>query len=277
RGDAAGLLKALEALAQRSSAWPAAAQERFTNVRELARTNPAAATTAVVFLKNVLIREAEYRSALAAVTTPRAEAGEPLLPLVTLPTPVPRPAPADEQLAFTVDTQPALSLSGAGWAGAVWLTGDRPPTIAAAGPGELHLATGAAVPRAPSPSALSSDGVVFADLNYDFRADLVRAGSGGLEIFRQADNGTFSAVTAQSKLPGDVTTASLYGVWPADIDTDGDLDLVVARQAGAPVVLRNNGDDTFVLHSPFGAVSRLPGVAWADLDGEGVPDAALLD
>jgi hypothetical protein len=111
RGDAAGLLKALEALAQRSSAWPAAAQERFTNVRELARTNPAAATTAVIFLKNVLIREPEYRSALAAVTTPRAEAGEPLLRLVTLPNPEPRPAPADEQLAFTVDTQPALSLN----------------------------------------------------------------------------------------------------------------------------------------------------------------------
>ena len=276
RGDGSGLQRALDALAQRSSAWPPAAQERFTNVRELGRTNAAAATTSVIFLKNVLIREPEYRSAFAAVTTPRAEAGEPLLRLITLANPEPQPAPADEQLAFTVDTEPALSLSGAGWAGAVWLTGDRPPTIAAASPGELRLATGPAVPRA-SASALGSDGVVFADLNYDFRADLVRAGSGGLEIFRQAENGTFSPVTPQSKLPGDVTATSLYGVWAADIDADGDLDLVVARQDGAPAVLRNNGDDTFAVQAPFGGVSRLRGFAWADLDGEGVPDAALLD
>jgi len=75
RGDGSGLQRALDALAQRSSAWPPAAQERFTNVRELGRTNAAAATTSVIFLKNVLIREPEYRSAFAAVTTPRAAAG----------------------------------------------------------------------------------------------------------------------------------------------------------------------------------------------------------
>ena len=42
-------------------------------------------------------------------------------------------------------------------------------------------------------------------------------------------------------------------------------------------VLRNNSDGTFAAQSPFGALSRVRGFAWADLDGEGVPDAALLD
>ncbi len=84
-------------------------------------------------------------------------------------------------------------------------------------------------------------------------------------------------MTAAAKLPADVERAPMHGVWPADVDTDGDLDLVVARRDGPPVVLRNNGDDTFAVQSPFGAVSRLRGFAWADLDGEGVPDAALLD
>ena len=46
---------------------------------------------------------------------------------------------------------------------------------------------------------------------------------------------------------------------------------------GAVRVLRNNGDGTFAVQSPFGALSRVRGFAWADLDGEGVPDAALLD
>ena len=42
-------------------------------------------------------------------------------------------------------------------------------------------------------------------------------------------------------------------------------------------MLRNNGDSTFSAQSQFGAVPRLRGFVWADLDGEGVPDAALVD
>ena len=275
RGDAAGLQKALDSLAPQSASWPPPAQERFANVREQARTGPAGATTSVIFLKNVLIREPEYRAALAAVSAPRAEAGEPLLRLITLPNPEPRPAPADGGLIFTADAPPAVTSSGTSWAGALWLTGDAPPVLAAAGPSELRLANGTTVPRT-SPFGPGPDGVALADLNDDFRTDLVLAG-GGLQIFRQMDNGTFSVVTAQSKLPAEVLSAPLYGVWPADIDTDGDLDLVVARTGGAPAVLRNNGDGTFAVQLSFGTTSRVRGFAWADLDGEGVPDAALLD
>ena len=43
-------------------------------------------------------------------------------------------------------------------------------------------------------------------------------------------------------------------------------------------VLRNNGDGSFVMQSPFsGSSAPLRGFAWADVDGDGVPDAALLD
>src|SRR4030095_7601932 len=62
----------------------------------------------------------------------------------------------------------------------------------------------------------------------------------------------------------------------ADIDTDGDLDLVVAPTNGSPVVLRNNGDRTFAKQPPFASVSDVRGFVWADLDGEGVPDATFL-
>lgn len=274
RGDAAALQAALDSLARQSASWPPRAQERFASVREQARVGPAQATTPVIFLKNVLIREPEYRAALAAVSTPRAEAGEPLLRLITLPNPEPRPAPADDQLAFTTDAAPAVASAGAAWAGAVWLTGDGPPVLAAAGPKELRLANGTVTPTSPSGPGL--DGVAPADLNYDFRTDLVIAGE-RLQILRQMDNGTFSAVTAASKLPSDLLNAPVHGVWAADVDTDGDLDLVAARTNGGPVVLRNNGDGTFAVQTPFGNAARLRGFAWADFDGEGVPDAALLD
>ena len=71
--------------------------------------------------------------------------------------------------------------------------------------------------------------------------------------------------------------APAAGVWPADIDTDGDLDLVLAPRDGHPIVLRNNGDGTFTPRDLFPSVSRARGFAWADFDGEGVPDAAFLD
>ena len=114
-------------------------------------------------------------------------------------------------------------------------------------------------------------------LNYDFRTDLALAGAGGLCLLRQNDAGRFADVTALAKLPATLVRAPASGVWPADIDTDGDLDLVLAPRDGHPVVLRNNGDGTFTPRDPFAAVTRARGFAWADLDGEGVPDAAFVD
>ncbi len=116
-----------------------------------------------------------------------------------------------------------------------------------------------------------------ADLNYDFRMDLALAGAGGLCLLRQSDAGRFADVTGSAKLPPALLLAPCYGVWPADIDTDGDLDLVVAPRDGHPLVLRNNGDGTFTSRDLFAGVTRARGFAWADLDGEGVPDAAFLD
>ena len=279
RGDAAALSAAIDALAQTSSSWPADAQARLSAVRQASQGNAAAATTPVIFLKNVLIREPAYRMALTAVSTPRSEVGEPLVRLITLRNPDPQPAPADERLALSVEPSPTLPVAGATWAGAVWLTGDGRPTLLAASARSFRLGGGNAVPfpgTAPFADA-GPDTIAAADLDYDFRTDLVLAGSGGLQILRQRDQGTFAAVTADARLPVDVTSAPLHGVWPADVDTDGDLDLVVAPRDGAVSVLRNNGDNTFVSQSPFGNVARVRGFAWADLDGEGVPDAALLD
>jgi len=72
RGDTAALATALDALAARSSSWSPDARNQLTAVRDLARDNSRAATTSIIFLKNVLIRDPEYRAALAAVSTPRS-------------------------------------------------------------------------------------------------------------------------------------------------------------------------------------------------------------
>ena len=279
RGDSAALQKALGGLTRRAGAWPADAMGRLQAARDAATRNATSAATPLIFLKNVLIRAPEYRAAYAAVTTPRSEIGEPLLGFVVLKNPDPQPAAADDQLRFVADPLPAVASAGATWAGAVWLTGVGPPTIAVAGAREVRL--GSAV-TLPFPGGASSTppgpfGVVAADLNYDFRTDLILAGAGGLKIYRQNAQGGFTDVTAAAKLPADLTGGALYGAWVADFDTEGDLDVIVARQDGPPVLLRNNGDGTFLSQSPFPGVSRVRGFVWADVDGEGVPDATLLD
>ena len=212
------------------------------------------------------------------MNTPRAEVGEPLVRFISLPNPAPQPAPADERMTFTVQLPAALSGGGASWSGALWLNGEGRPALLSAGSQGLRFDNATPMTETPAtPFAdLGADAVAAADLNYDFRTDLVVASGSGLQIFRQTDKG-FTAVTSASRLPADVTNAPLAGVWAADIDTDGDLDLVVALRDAPPRALRNNGDGTFAVQSPFSTTARARGFAWADFDGEGVPDAALLD
>ena len=281
RGDQAALAAGLASLAAASRTWSPDAQGQLAAVTA-ASANPRAAATPITFLKNVLLREPAYRSALADVSTPLAEVGRPVMRFLRLKNPEPQPAPPDQGLAFTAANL-AGAPPGASWIGAVSLDGTGNPVVATAGPAGVRLpgaprdvscrAAGAGAPGA-GPAA---DGVAAADLNYDFRVDLALAGPAGLCLLRQDGAGRFADVTSASTLPAALLGAPAFGVWPADVDTDGDLDLVLAPRDGHPMVIRNNGDGTFTPQDPFPSVARARGFVWADLDGEGVPDAAFLD
>ena len=62
-----------------------------------------------------------------------------------------------------------------------------------------------------------------------------------------------------------------------DIEADGDLDIVLGTASGLPTVLRNNGDGTFTPIHPFAGISGIRQFVWADLNGDGNPDASLID
>ena len=277
RGDQAAVQRALEPLTQASATWGPEARGQLKALGAALQGNPRAAAIRVAFLKNVLLREPPYRRDLAEVTTPLAEVGQPLTGFVVLKNPDPQPAAPDDALTFTAENLPE-SRPGASWIGTVSLTGDGNPVAASAGTFGLHVSGVSGDLRCPAMTAPPSpDAVAVADLNYDFRSDLAFAGAGGLCLLRQSDAGRFTDVTARAKLPAALVRTPAYGVWAADIDTDGDLDLVLATRDGGPVVLRNNGDGTFTPRDLFQGVARVRGFAWADLDGEGVPDAAFLD
>lgn len=281
RGDATGLTTAIAPLAGQSASWSPETREQLNAVQSAARANARSAAVPVAFLKNLLLREAGYRSALADVSTPLAEVGRPLTAFLRLKNPDPEPAAADAGLTFTIEPLNEGPATGS-WIGGVSLNGEGNPVIGVADAQGLHVPglSGAVTCRAgvtlPSARPLP-DAVAVADLNYDFRTDFAVAGPGGLCVLQQGDSGRLIDVTTTAKLPDGVLRAAAVGVWAADIDTDGDLDLVVASRDAHPLVLRNNGDGTFEARDLFPQVTRARGFAWADLDGDGVPDASFLD
>ena len=142
----------------------------------------------------------------------------------------------------------------------------------------MKLSSGASFPFPGETSdVLLPESVLQVDFNYDFKTDLVLAGASGVRFMRQDAPNKFTDVTAATKLPKSVTNVTYTGAWAADIEADGDLDIVMGTKDGAPKVLRNNGDDTFKEIEPFAGISGLRGFAWADFDGDGNADAAIID
>ena len=275
RGDAELFGRLMTGFEKDSAAWPPEAQEQLKAVRAAAASgNARAAAPRVQFLRNVLVRLPEYRQSRLAVEDPPETLSEPFTRFITLESPSPKPAPPDEALTYNVESPGNVGEGPWASAGAVSLTGEGSPALVFAGPQGVQLSGGV---RLPFTGAASPAGVAALDYNYDFKTDLALAGDGGFRLFRQESPTAFTDVTLQTKLPAGFADAPYAGVWAADIEADGDLDLVLAPKEGAPAVLRNNGDGSFAVQNPFAGVAALRDFAWADLDGDGDPDAALLD
>jgi Tfp pilus assembly protein PilF len=118
--------------------------------------------------------------------------------------------------------------------------------------------------RGPGAGALSLD------WNHDFLPDLVTTGD-GVRLLLQGPEGTFADRTPTGP------RLDAFAAWAADVEMDGDLDLVVGLRDGDPIVLRNNGDGTWRSISPFPGVGGARGFGWADLDQDADPDAVFLD
>lgn len=280
--DAAALARALdavqagvprsasEATALLRSVQPAAAAGDFTR----AATQIDAVQTAVEPLP-------DFQANQAAVAVSASKSNVLLTRFLRLPVPSAQPAPPDTTLAFAAKwlTAPAGPWA---WLRSAWLSDEAPLGVLAVNArtiwvsrdpqtSESHPFPGAASGEAPLPSAVAA-----LDYDYDFRVDLALAGAGGLRLLHQSADGSFTDATAAA-LPAAAARGAYTGVWAADLDMDGDLDLVLARAEGPPLLLSNRADGTFEQRPGFEGVSRLRDFAWADLDADGDPDAVLLD
>jgi tetratricopeptide (TPR) repeat protein len=284
RGDAETLKSVVAKIRARSSAWPSEVQQQVAAVSKASNTGDLnTAATSTTFLRNVFLRLPEYRRDLAAIKPPPGEEAVPFTRFLRLESPVFATAPADTALNFSPEP---IANTGPGpwnWIGAVSLSGAGAPVVATANAREVRLTTGASFPFPGGSFATppSLGGILPVDFSYDFKTDLVLVGASGVRLMRQDDPKTFTDVTSETKLSIAILGASYSSAWAADIEADGDLDIVLGTPQGItnrlPLVLRNNGDGTFVDIHPFREVPGLMGFAWADFDGDGDPDAALID
>jgi tetratricopeptide (TPR) repeat protein len=278
-GDNEELRRTVDKIAARSADWPPEVQQHLNAVRTaVSSSDSQAAATRIAFLRNVMVRVAEYRRDLSVIKPPPGEEAQPFTQFLELESPTSAPAPPDTQISFSPQAISNVPAGAWKWIGAISFTGEGAPTIVVANAKELRVGSNKfPFPGGPSASAPGPEGVVGLDFNYDFKTDLVLAGAGGVRLLRQDSVSKFSDVTAETKLPASVVNGSFTGASAADVDADGDLDVVISAERGLPTVLRNNGDGSFVEIHPFPGISGLLGFVWADIDGDGDPDAAMID
>jgi Tfp pilus assembly protein PilF len=279
RGDTATLRSAVARIAAQSGAWPAMVQQRLAELQSAAASAPATAAIRSIFLRNVLMQVPSFRQSLAVIKAQPGEEAQPFLDFARLPSPRSRPAAPDTAMRFVAETLTDQQGQKWDWIGAVSLNDAQPPVLLTANAKTVSLMGGPAFvfPGGAHGTAPGPESVLPVDFNYDFKTDLVLAGAGGVRFMRQDSPQKFTDVSAQTNLPSAILNGDYTGAWAVDIEADGDLDIVLGSQSGAPTVLRNNGDGTFTPIHPFAGISGMQQFVWADLDGDGNPDASLID
>jgi tetratricopeptide (TPR) repeat protein len=253
-GDAQALGQTLDQLADRASSWPDGVRSAFQNLQDAA-TSPSQAASEIPFLKNALKRVPAYQTDRAAVEPPSLKnRASVVTQLLRMTPPDPRPASADRGLAFHPDT--LASTEGWAWLGPVTMAEGVPPDVMMTNGETIRIESQFGqrwtmpFPGGPADQVPTGSAIAAFDMNYDFRMDVAAVGPGGVQLYRQQRDTSFQDVTS-SAVPDEVRTEAYEGVWSADLDMDGDLDLVLARASGAPIALRNNGDGTFATRSLF--------------------------
>ena len=286
RGDGAAVAATIERLTSLSVGWPPVAATQLAALSGAVDTaDLARAATVARLLRNVLVRLPAFRDGQAAVSVSAELVAEPLSRFLRLPSPPATAAPPDHTLTYVAERlegdAPALEAALA----IVPPSGDGAVAIFAADQQAVRQvgvpATGPRFgfpgrPGEPDAGPPTAHGLLALDWNGDYLMDLALAGAGGVRLLVQDEGGAFSEMTPTSA-DGSASTLASYGIWAADTEMDGDLDIIVGPLTAAPWVMRNNADGTWLAIRPFPEVEGLRGFVWGDLDQDGDPDAVLLD
>jgi tetratricopeptide (TPR) repeat protein len=276
-GDAFRLRDSVDRIGAVATGWPDIATTQYTGLQQAAESGDyTQAARATALLRNVLARVPSYGADLARVRTPVEIVAEPFDQFIRLPPPQSAPSPPDLAVTFVdemIGTEPIASIAP------VFLDEDGPPALFTLAGGNVRRlddpGMSLAFPGGSDAQVRPGDGLLALDWDNDFRMDLLAAGAGGVRLFIQTESGGFEDRTAQAS-SGTALTCDCRTAWAADLDMDGDLDVVLAVRDGATIVLRNNGDATWSRLDTFAGVTDAHAFVFADLDDDGDPDAVFL-
>ncbi len=278
RGDAAMVRDSVSRLEKFVGTWPPEVVERYRALQQtLGAANASDTTRAIAFLRNVLARVPTFRESRQLVTPSAELIAEPFTTFLRLATPVATPSAADTALTFTPEV-----IGGAPTSLEVrWrLLRSTASSVRSCSPPILNRCIGwnqRRHRRRFRESRRASTSLLALDWNHDFKMDLVAAGPAGVRLFIQSADGAFTDETSRASGAGGPAAVDATGVWAADVEMDGDLDIVVGVRAATTLVLRNNGDGTWRPLQPFPDATGVRAFVWGDIDGDGDPDAASID
>lgn len=274
RSDEVAVEKTLAHMKELSAAWLPASQAEVAKVEEKlsAKLGPSAVSS-TQRLANILKAEPGFVRDAEEVSPKPELAGDSLQNFLRLAPLRPAPAPPDRGLTFT--SEPLANAPKGPWNFAipVWLTGDAEPAVFLVGENTLRrIGSDTSLPLLPNTTDVTP-----MDWHNDRRTDLVASGESGVRFYRQQADGEFEDMTANRGLSDETLSGKYRGALAADVDLDGDIDLILGRADESPLFLRNNFDGTFTPQPIFDSAKGGQKFVWADFDADGAPDLAMLD
>ena len=274
RGRAKSLL---QKLSDRDSNWPSDAKTRLnTLLKSISSAKKNNLSTEIAFLDHVLRQVPEYQDDLNAVQLLPSQIGFVITHFIRLPKPKATSSPVDTEFQMKPVPVTLGKLHRVDRVRTVSLQSDSIPHLLFASGNKIQLDNGQNF-TFPGPKITNPHEIAVLDYNYDFLNDLFFAGSKGIKLYQQETNSHFKNMTSVLKLPQSVILGKYRAVWRADIDMDGDLDVILAPDKGNSFVLRNNGDGSFTKIPFITQDANISDFQWADLDNDGDPDAAILN
>ena len=287
-GDFEAVLDALSGLEDRLDGFDGSLADYADQLRDVAYAEKAEALRPpAVILRNLLRPNSLYQAHLIPLLGPR-QGSHGMFPQQDFDPPLPESIQGGQDIAITFeDASEAAGLadlpktpvalvtrrslreglliaSGRGWSDVAWREGrfqSRPI---------LQVPAGAA----PGPSDLA----IYFAVDRDEIPDLVTADAQhGVRLHRGRLDGSLDPpVTVTAAEPA----GEVLGLFPIDVDHDGDLDLFLTRAATPDLYLQNNGDGTWTEQSEAlalaGPAADTTGLAVADFEDDGDLDLLII-
>lgn len=282
-GDASASLDALDAVEDRLNGFEGSLSDFAERLRESAEEGPAEALRPPALVLRNLLRPTDlYQLGLIPLTGGRQPGGQ-MFPQLDFEPPLPKSIQGgqDIDLAF-LDASAAWDPQGSLALGELLLSApeERRDRLMILGPDSARLmqveAGRVATQRLDLTAA--ADHAFLHDVDQDKLSDLAIAGPDGrVRLFRGLPQGGFATGTVVAEAE---PTTAITGLFPLDIDHDGDLDLFATRRGRADLYLQNNGDATWRERATElgigGGDGDTAAAVSADFDDDGVLDLVTI-